>query len=415
MTVINRFRNQDGFAVTTGILLLFIIFMLGFVVLQTVDVQTHQTGHEVAGEASFNLAESALNAEADQLATAWPSQSSPWNQTCNQTSTPRTGCPGTTVTNSFSSQYAGVSYGSPTWTVQVVNPDPASLNYYSDTLLSTRPAYDPGTGPSSGRMWVRAQATIWGQKKIVVAQVVRTPHVVTLPQTVVTSGGIFTSNNGNKVIIEAKDPNSGLTGALALRCNATSPDVNSSCAGWDQGHGQLDPAAAWQAGNPTGTFSTLSGGTLDQLRQTALESGTYYPAGTCPPEGLTGILFVENANCVYQSAATWGSDATPVALIFAAGTLELNGKIQFYGIVYNADGQSSPPTSGTTCTPQLPAVVTVHGGGALYGGIFVDNCGTVDAGDDKFDIVYDTAVFGGFKSYSTPALAKNTFRILPNS
>ena len=50
-----------------------------------------------------------------------------------------------------------------------------------------------------------------------------------------------------------------------------------------------------------------------------------------------------------------------------------------------------------------------------HSGIFVDNCGTVDAGDDKFDIVYDTAVFGGFKSYSTPALAKNTFRILPNS
>jgi hypothetical protein len=273
-------------------------------------------------------------------------------------------------------------------------------------------AYDRN---GDGRLWVRAQATIWGQKKIVVAQVVRTQQVVTLPQSLVTSGGIYTSNNGNKVIIEAKDPNSGLTGSINLRCSATTPAYNTTCAGWDPKQGQLDPASAWQAGNPTGSFSTLSQATLDALRQTAQENGTYYPAGTCPNIGTVGILFVENADCVYRTAATWGSDATPVAFILNQGTLEFNGKLQFYGIVYDANAQGSAPSSGSTCTSQNGPVVTVHGGGTLHGAIFVDKCGTVDAGDDKFDIVYDTAVFGGFYSYSTPMLAKNTFRILPNS
>jgi hypothetical protein len=401
-------HKEDGFAVVTAILILFIILMLGLAAMQTGDVQTHQTGHEVAGEAAFNLAESALNAEADQLDSSWPTSSNPWIQTCNQSSAATTGCPGTTVTNSFTTQYAGVGYRNSQWSVQVVDDSGASPNYYSDALLPGY-AYDSN---GDGRLWVRAQATIWGQKRIVVAQVVRTQQVMALPQSVITSGGVYTSNNGNKVIIEAKDPNSGLTGTVDVRCSASAPDWgnDSTCAGWDPKQGQLDPASAWQAGNPTGSFSTLSGDSLNALRQTAWENGTYYPTG-CPPEGTVGIVFVEDAICKYTTAATWGSDSTPVALIVNRGTVEINGKVQFYGIIYAADAQGTP-SSG--CTTQNGPVVTVHGGGALHGAIFVDNCGTVDAGDDKFDVVYDTAVFGGFYSYSTPVLAKNTFRIMPN-
>jgi hypothetical protein len=38
----------------------------------------------------------------------------------------------------------------------------------------------------------------------------------------------------------------------------------------------------------------------------------------------------------------------------------------------------------------------------------------VDAGDKAFDIDYDTNAFKSARAYATPALAKNTFRIVPN-
>jgi hypothetical protein len=65
---------------------------------------------------------------------------------------------------------------------------------------------------------------------------VRQVVVVNLPQNVITSGGLHTSNNGNKIIIEAKDPSSGLTGTVALRCGSsgvagTQPSYGDTCAG----------------------------------------------------------------------------------------------------------------------------------------------------------------------------------------
>jgi hypothetical protein len=50
-----------------------------------------------------------------------------------------------------------------------------------------------------------------------------------------------------------------------------------------------------------------------------------------------------------------------------------------------------------------------------YGAIFADKCGTVDASEAKFDVNFDTNAIGGVKAFATPALAKNTFRIIPNS
>ncbi len=94
------------------------------------------------------------------------------------------------------------------------------------------------------------------------AQVVRQSSVISLPSNVITSGGVFTSNNGNKVIIEATDPNSGLTGTVDLRCNPnSSPPTNSDpCTGWESGKGQLAPAGAYQTGyvDPSGNYSSIS-------------------------------------------------------------------------------------------------------------------------------------------------------------
>ncbi len=127
------------------------------------------------------------------------------------------------------------------------------------------------------------------------------------------------------------------------------------------------------------------------------------------------MVFVENADCTYNSNTNWNSLAVPGALIFASGSLTLNGTVNFYGVLYMANGQGTAPSSGACQAAQTNGpVVTVHGGGAINGAIFVDKCGTIDAGSAKFDVVYDSSAFGSFQAFATPSLAKNTFRIMPN-
>ena len=65
-------RDEAGFALPAAIAIVFIVMLMGMALLQTADTQTRQTRYETAGEAAFNLAESAIYAEAKQLQTTWP-------------------------------------------------------------------------------------------------------------------------------------------------------------------------------------------------------------------------------------------------------------------------------------------------------------------------------------------------------
>jgi type II secretory pathway pseudopilin PulG len=405
-------REENGFVLATGMIVLMIVMLLGIAVVQMVTAQTHQSGHEENGEAAFNLAESALDAEAAQLQNSWPNSSaSAWTTACtNASASSFTGCPGPSLTTSFSSTYSGVQYANPTWSVQVL--DDTNGGSYSDSMVGVAPAWDSN---QNNNLWIRASATVNGQKRTVAAEITRQITVIPLPHNVITAGGVFTSNDGNKVIIESKDPNSGLSGPVALRCTTAVASYQSSCAGWDPNKGQLDPSGNFQTGyiDPNGGTSALPSTALDSLRSSAKSNGTYYN-GTCPPAGQTGVVFVDNASCTYQANTTWNSAASPGALIFYNGTATFNGNLDFYGIVYMAD--QMPGAQGLPCTPghQNGPVMTVHGGGTLHGAIFVDNCGTVDAGDSAFNVEYDSSAFGGFSSYATPSMAKNTFRIVSN-
>jgi hypothetical protein len=417
MTGRQEVRDEGGFVLATAIAVLSVVLLLGLAALQTVDVQSHQTSHEAAGEAAFNLAESALEAETFQLQLSWPSAGPGW-PVCTQSSAPAVGCPGTSLTSSFGSAYSGTLFGNPVWKVQVLDP-PTGQNYYSDSLLGTAPAYDLNHG---SRLWVRAEATIQGQRRILVAEVVRQSAVVALPHNAITAGGVYTSNRGNKVIIESRDPNSGLTGSVALRCGAsnTTPVYGNTCAGWDPNKGQLDPAGNYQAGyvDPGGGYSTLSSDALQLLKATAIANNTYYAVGQCPPAGQTGVVYVENANCSYTGNTTWNSSALPGALIFANGSVSFNGTVNFYGVIYMANTLDAPPSAGACTSAYLQqdgTILTVHGNGTIFGSLFVDKCGMVNAGSSAFNIEYDSKVFSAFAAYESPVMAKNTFQIVPNS
>jgi Tfp pilus assembly protein PilX len=156
--VIKRAHQQEGFVLATALLVMCICLLLGLATLQTVTAETHQSGYENAGEAAFNLAESALDVESLQRQNSWPSLSSAaYPATCNQSTTPTTGCPGTALTSSFSSTYAGPNFSSPTWSVVVLDDNDPSVadtnpNYYSDSLATATPlvTYDRNGDPRGG-------------------------------------------------------------------------------------------------------------------------------------------------------------------------------------------------------------------------------------------------------------------------
>lgn len=431
-------REEAGSALIAGLIILFIILALGTAVLSTANVASHQTGNEASGEAAFNLAEGALDAESGLLKQAWPSSAT---SACNQTSSPTSLCPGTAVTNSFNATYAGNRFSNPQWSVQLVDDSsPESANYYTDTGSSGVASYDAN---NDNKVWIRAQATLGGQTRIVVAEMVRQTVVVALPHNMITAGGTYTSNNGSKIIVESTDPNTGASGTIAVRCTPPGggPTYGDSCAGWAPDKGQLDPAGNYQGNyaDPNGGGSSLTGYTLQQLKQTAQAQGAgHYYNGVCPTN-LNGLVYVENlpagTNCKVTSGqwngpytstcpSTWpspcpASAAVPGGIIFANGTLEFNGNVDYYGVVYMANAQGQPAPAGGCTSTQFSAenepVFRVHGNTNFFGSVFVDGCGQVDAGDSKANMNYASTAFSGLSAFETAMLAKNTFRILPNS
>jgi Tfp pilus assembly protein PilX len=412
--------DENGSALVAAIIIMFVILGLGMAVLSQADVQTHQTGLEASGEATYNNAEAALDSQANLLQQSWPTAAT---STCNQSSSSSTFCPGAALTNSFSTTYTGHLFANPQWTSQIVDDSGGeSADYYSDAAASAAPSYDAN---GDGKVWIRAQTVIQGQKRVVVAEMVRQNTIVPLPHNTLTSGGAFTSNRGNKVIVETTDaaPGSSLTGSINVRCgsSAYSPSYGDPCEGWDPGKGQLDPASNYQGGyvDPGGGYSAVSQATLASLKQAA----TYYN-GTCPTS-LTGLIYVDNppgGSCSYNGG-TWNMSSSPPAktdvpgmIIMGDGTLTFNGNISYFGVVYMVNASGSAPTSGAcTSTQQNGPVFTVHGTGSIYGSIFVDKCGTVDAGSSAYNIIFDSDAFNAATAYSQPSLAKNTFRIIPNS
>lgn len=410
-----RAKNEQGFVLITAMMVLMIMLILGVAAMATVNTQVTETGHEKAGEAAFNLADSVLQAEAYQLQTGWPSTSASALPACNQSSAQTVGCEGVALTNNLSSAYAGPSYTGASWSAQAID-DPTGSSYYTNTLAATMPSWDQY---NSGHMWVRAQAVVGGQKRILVEQMVRQDSELTVPDNTVTAGAVYTENLGNKVVIEAHDQSSGLTGNVEVRCgnSQTAPTQGQgNCLGWSSSKGQLDPSNAYGAGyvDPNGGYQTLSNSQINDLIQTAQANQTYYPTGTCPPAGTGGIVVVQNATCSYQGNDTWNTASAPGALVFLQGSVTFSGNETFYGVLYMANQNGVvPPCTGSTLNAS--PIVDVHGNATVYGAVFVDRCGVVAVGESHTNISFSTNALAGLYAAQAAVAAQNTFRIVPNS
>lgn len=405
-------RDDRGFVLITAMIVLAVFMMLTVAMVTIVDVQTNQTGNERAGEAAFNLADSALQAEAYQLQVVWPATSAQALPACDSSTPQEVGCEGAALVSELQTTTLGPDYARATWSAQVFDNTRAT---YAATLAATPLLAWDANG--DGTLWVRAQATANGQTRTVVERVTRQLVTIGLPKKLVIAGGVYTSNDGNKIILQATDP-SGVVGSIDVRCgtSATSPHYGKgNCLGWDSGQGQLSPPTAYSAGytNPSGTSSTLTAAQLQELTTTASANGTLYD-GTCPPAGTGGIVVVEGAvSCSYtDNTTTWNSQTKPGALIFLSGSVTLSGGT-FYGILYMAN-QANVGGTPPNCDLSAPPLAAVQGTAHLYGAVYADGCGTVDAGDSATNLNFMLSAVTSLQSYQAPTQAPGTFRVVSN-
>jgi Tfp pilus assembly protein PilX len=415
-----RLSDERGFAVASAIMVLAIMISLGLATAAMVDNQSKLSGKERVKETTFNVGEAVLNAQAIQLSETWPGSKTagtggPYPTQCVRSDT-NTNCPDSpTVAAGFS----GTDFSASTdWTVTVRDNVGSASQYYDRTALdstscpSAAGTMTPCTWDSNadGQMWVRAQSTVAGETRTVVAVVKLDLVSEQFPQNTITSGKFRTSNSGKKVIVDTKGcaavgaPVGGCKSQRAapvvVRCTTTPPPYTRSnaCLGFDQTKGQISPPDSVSTGF-TGRIMPVNA--VDDFRRRAKALGTYYATG-CPASLTGAVVFIENGNCSYNGG-TMNSAAAPGLVVINTGTLSLGGNVTYYGVIYAANAQSATTD-----------VITLGGTATIQGAIGVEGQGGVLAGSSKLNIVYDpgaTANLFGFGS--TAEVSQNTFRELP--
>jgi hypothetical protein len=241
-------------------------------------------------------------------------------------------------------------------------------------------------------MWLRADATSDGDRRVVVALVRINHDPVALPQSAIIAGSLSVKG-GNKPFVFQNNA------SIALRC--------------DEGAGCLTeqfPGINIK-GPGTKQFSYDDGGhvmtedELDSMRTAAQSSSRYYPAGTCPSSaaGFTGaVVFIEHANCTINH--NWQVNkppAKPGLLIVANGTLRFNGTADFWGLIYMYNGQGWDAGD--------PSLFDGLGNGNLHGALFVDGAGNVN-NTGSWELEYNANAVNGVTAYGATGIVPNSFR-----
>ncbi len=407
-------RREHGFALTSALMILTILVVVGLAAVALADSQHGPSRDERAREAALNLAESALQSQVFRLQRAtWPSASTTaLPSLCSASSAAAAACPDAGALAASFSAATAVDYRpgtcspgsvvSPYWATWVRDNGGGAGSYYDPSLVNAQPTFDAN---GDGNVWVGAQG-VAGCRKRTIVELVRAGEIAaSFPRDTITANWFTTSNQGNKVIVDTDGASSALAAPVIMRCTAPlPPEAAYSCAGTPpaftstaKDQGQISPPVFEVASTPT---PLLTPEYLDTLRARARARGTYYTG--CPPS-LTGeIVFVENlTGCSYSGG---NSRDAPGFLVINNGTLTLTGNRTFYGLVYALNGQGS---NG--------AVVTMQGTSAIQGSIAVDGQGGVVAGSSGANVVFDERVLALVKVLGTPSPVPGTWRELPVS
>jgi Tfp pilus assembly protein PilX len=423
---LKRARDNDGFALVTALVLLTVMMGLGLGLLLLTDSQQKASGREQASESAFNVAEGALNAQISQLSRSWPGTELPPGEpghipaSCTASTTTTTnGCPDK---GSLEVGYPNISpvacsagvqsdpWGSSTanqWTtyvrddVTVTEGGKTVVEPYNSAAVKLRPTYDEN---NDSKVWVRSVGVIQCRLVTIVTLVSQQLVTATFPTNALAGNWFETSNNGNKIIINTQGSAS-QAGEVSMRCEPGLAE--SACEQYREG--QIKPDTT-KTSKPAPS-PAIPASELEKLKKVAISKSTYFAKGTCPnslaaasgePVYVEGPCTLSYNNGIGNSAASLGF------LIIVNGTLELNGKAEFFGTVYAVNAQKS---SGI--------VVELHGTSKLTGSIVIDGSGGIafgssgKGGQENENFVYDDKAVEELKTFAGASATRNSFRVLP--
>jgi len=393
----SNLRGERGTAIVLAIALMTMMIAVGLAAFSFVDTQQTESMRERQRESSFNLAEAVLNSQSFTLSRRWagsPTAYAATTPTCTNASGVAIQCPDQTQ---LSAAYSSPDYAvGSTWRTTVYD-DPAGSPFY-DAATVEAPANPHWDSNANLRVWVKAETTVRGRRRTLVALVQVTENVEFMPKRVILAGQFELTPNGNGVYIKT-NPDATSEHPVTLRCPLASP----SCAEFtpDKKNPQLDPPTAI-AGQQYIGQDALEDDVKERLKERAIADGRYYQ-NTCPSEAqLTGkVVWVEGcAVGKYTGNNVWNSQTSPGILVWADGFLELGGRSTFWGIVYHLNNANSSDDE----------LLRLRGGLTIEGGAFVDGDGGIDVGSNRVNLNYFDGAFIGISSYGSASIVQNSWR-----
>jgi Tfp pilus assembly protein PilX len=433
-------HREEGSVVVTAVLVMAIMIPIGLALLAIVDTQARESGAERTRDRAFNLADSALHSAAFSLGRgAWPAAagSAPSNSGATGTSmfcglasygatlgaATNPGSATAKLQPNLNASYDDTSYAGAAWQINVCDNDLTSPGptVWREDLLTTQRNFDQN---GDELVWVRAQGTVDGASRVLAAlvRVEETPAFsskyglvtgrmnseLTNTAGVVLSGslvsGLVSGLLGSDPLV-APDPTVAVTtppssGVTAVRCGALDGCLAGALGGLSSSVAPLSTLIGGgklvQTTSPTATNAA----TIGQLRQQAINSGTYVaetsgssstsnpPACTIPAAANADtVVYIEkvgsgNTGSAQGPGDQWcqvdvSTNKTYKALVIGAGRVVIRGNNTtnsgtvntFRGLLYALNSQRA--WLGDAALPARE-VVRIDRGAHVIGGVAAD-------------------------------------------
>jgi len=404
-----RLRREDGWLVVTAIMVITMMVGIGLAIFSTVDTQQKMSRQERNRDSAFNLAESALYAQAFILSRNWPFPNAPTHPAswvCTQTVTTDGTCPSyTSLQNALDGTNIPDLKSGIQWRLTVSDngkPSSPTTDYITDP---SDPNYTTNAYDANGdnRLWVRADGWAQGKERSMVALLQLEQFSEPFPHNVITAGHFQTDNSGSKVLINTKGDSA--TGSqVVVHCDQSDP----TCASLGK-DGQVNgPIQYSPSSDPNQIPTAMTPSQLARFQAAAQSNGTYYTS--CPTSLSGSVVFIDfpsysSSNmCMspsYIGTDTWNSPSSPGLLIIRNGILSLGGNTTYYGLIY---------APNPSCTSDN--LVLTQGNTHIFGGVAIDCRGGLDIGESQENVTFLSKAFD-LKTTGAAGLVQNTWRELP--
>jgi hypothetical protein len=433
----SKLRSARGSALVPAMLVMMMMTMSGAAVLATVDTQQRESRRERARESTFQLVEGVLNTQIYRLSKRWPDSTGNLPHPVACPVAPSTvDCPDTAALKQTFDNVDQGTWNTVNWATQIrddddpatppvdVDGNPATPpvpvdDYYHEGLLDVGARYDRN---GNDKLWVRAEATVRGRKRVVVALVKAEviPSKVVPNESIVAGWFTTETNSASKEFVVQ-----GTEGEVIVRCGDGGsdwlrPEIKDGCAEYQQGKNgttTVSPPRVYSIPTYGNAFEDPEYA-VDGFRERAITLGNYYATG-CP--SLQGkhpgeLVFIENlgSGCSYKGNDTYNTAAKPGSVVIArGGPLEITGTVTFYGLLYHANLQETVDGLPVAKT----ALLKIHGTGQVVGGLYVDGFkGGVSIGTSGRDnLIHNSNAGESLQSFGTAGIVQNSFRELRSS